>query len=91
MSNQKKYLVVLHRSGYVKREPKQIIGTVKELTEYFGYTLECGRSWERERGNKKISLNPRGINSLVNNVNNALNNSARNGCSGEWLEFVKEI
>ncbi len=87
-----KYLVCLHRDGYVSnRRPIYKVGTVKELTKYFSYTLECGKSWERERGNKKISLNPRGIDSLIKNVNNAKRNSSRNGYSGEWLELVKEV
>ena len=91
MAKQKRYLVCLHRDGYVERKPRYIVGTVTELTEYFGYTLECGKSWQHERGNKKINLHPQRISSLVTNVNNAMNNSARNGYSGRWLELVKEV
>jgi hypothetical protein len=57
------------------------IGTVAELTEMFSYTLECGRSYEHEKGNKKINTKPKTINSLINNLNNAINNSAANGYS----------
>ena len=61
-------------------------GTIPELIEYFGYTLECGKSWEHERGNKKININPKGIKSLVTNLNNADNNSAANGCGMNYYE-----
>ena len=47
-------------------------GTIPELLDYFGYTLECGKSWEHEKGNKKININPKGIKSLVTNLNNNL-------------------
>jgi hypothetical protein len=38
-------------------------GTVQELTEKFGYTLECGNSW-----NHRINRNPTTIKSLVSNL-----------------------
>ena len=56
-------------------------GTIPQLVEQFSYTLECGKSWEHEKGNKKINTNPKGIKSLINNLNNAVNNSAANGYS----------
>lgn len=61
-------------------------GTISELVKHFGYTLECGKSWEHESGNSKINLNPRGIKSLVKNLNNADNNSAQNGCGMNYYE-----
>ena len=59
--------------------------TLVEAVEYYGYTLECGASWEHEKGNKKINRNPTTIKSLITNLNNASNNSARNGC-GDYYE-----
>lgn len=50
-------------------------GTLDELCEMFSYTLEKGRSWQHERGNKKINLHPASIRSLVTNLNNAVSNS----------------
>lgn len=92
MAKAKRYLVCLHRNGYVSnRKPIYTVGTVKELTGYYKYTLECGKSWEYEKGNHKITLEPRGIKSLINNVNNAMNNSARNGYSGRYLELIREV
>ena len=56
-------------------------GTIDELNETFSYTFECGESWQHEDGNAKINCNPRGIKSLIKNLNNAVNNSAANGWS----------
>lgn len=55
-------------------------GTIEELIEYFRYTLEVGKSYEREKGSKKISLTPKTIGSLIKNLNNAKSNAAANGC-----------
>ena len=54
--------------------------TVAEAVEYYSYTLECGASWEHEKGNKKINRSPKPIDSLIKNLNNAASNSAANGC-----------
>lgn len=62
-------------------------GTVPELIEKFSYTLECGASYSREKGNKKINRNPKSITSLVTNLNNAVNNSAANGYAGIYYEI----
>ena len=59
-------------------------GTVEELVESCSYTLECGQSYQHEKGNKKINRNPKSISSLVNNLNNAVNNSAANGYAGKY-------
>lgn len=57
-------------------------GTVEELTKIYEYTLLAGSSYEHEKGSKKINRNPNTIKSLITNVRNAMNNSARNGYSG---------
>lgn len=64
-------------------------GTVEELVKVYSYTLECGESWQHEKGNKKINRNPKNIASLVKNIENAKNNSASNGYSGESYTFVE--
>lgn len=66
----------------------QIDGTLEELIERFSYTLEVGESWQHEKGNKKINRNPRGIKSLINNINNAVDNSACNGCGSYYVELI---
>jgi hypothetical protein len=72
-----------HRTGqtYVQ------VGTLTELIKAYTYTLECGQSYEHEKGNKKINTNPQNIKSLVTNLNNASNNSTANGYSGVSYEF----
>lgn len=72
--------IMKHRRGNVT----PVTGTIPELIEYFRYTLECGKSWEHEKGNKKINMNPKSGKSLVTNLNNAENNSARNGCGSNY-------
>jgi len=65
-------------------------GTLPELIQAYSYTLECGQSWEHEKGNKKINRNPKSVASLCTNLYNAMNNSAQNGyggCSFEWVEL----
>ncbi len=68
----------------VRRNKRQyeITGTLEELIRAFSYTLEKGKSWERERGNKKINTNPKSIASLITNLNNAEDNATVNGYSG---------
>jgi len=69
-----------------KREYK-LEGTLEELIKAHSYTLECGKSWEHERGNKKINMNPKNIESLCTNLYNASNNSAANGYSGDSYDW----
>jgi hypothetical protein len=73
------YSITSERNGRERSKS----GTLAELIEYYGYTLETGKSYERERGNRKINLNPKSIESLVQNLNNAKDNAAANGSSNE--------
>ena len=59
-------------------------GTIEELVNgVFGYTLDCGRSYQHEKGNSKINTNPKSAASLITNLNKAVNNSAANGYAGK--------
>jgi hypothetical protein len=58
--------------------------TLEEAIQYYGYTLECGASYSREKGNKKINCSPKTIASLITNLNNASNNTASNGCGDSY-------
>lgn len=69
------YTIVVNRRG----NEKDVSGTIPELIEYFGYTLEVGQSWQHEKGNKKINRNPETIEELVKNLNNAKKNASANG------------
>lgn len=75
------YTIIMHR----RDTQREVTGTLLELIEYFRYTLERGRSWQHERGNKKIDIAPKSILSLVKNINNAENNSAANGCGSTYF------
>jgi hypothetical protein len=78
----KEITIIKTRNG----KDSEIVGTVEDLVNnYFGYTLEVGQSWEREKGNKKINLNPKSGKSLVTNLNNAVTNSAANGYSSTYF------
>jgi hypothetical protein len=57
----------------------EFTGTLPELIKTFSYTLETGASYAHEKGNKKINREPKGIKSLITNLNNAVQNSAANG------------
>jgi hypothetical protein len=73
------YSITSERNGRERSKS----GTLAELIEYYSYTLETGKSYEHERGNRKINLNPKSIESLVQNLNNAKSNAAANGRSNE--------
>ena len=82
-----KQFIITSNSPYTGRSRASRPLTVAEAVEYYGYTLECGASWQHERGNKKINRSPKTIASLITNLNNASNNSARNGC-GDYYTAV---
>jgi len=77
----KTYTITMTRDR--SKSSSSATGTIQELVERYGYTLECGKSWEHEAGNSKINLKPKGIKTLIKNLNNAVNNSAANGYAGE--------
>lgn len=77
MATAKTFTIITNRRG-VDRETS---GTLEELRKYFSYTLIRGESWQHEKGNRKINLNPKSITTLVNNLNNAERNSSMNGHS----------
>jgi len=80
----KEITIIKNRNG----KDSEIKGTLEYLIkDYFGYTLACGKSWEHEKGNKKINVNPKSGKSLVDNLNKAVNNSAANGYSDTSYEL----
>jgi hypothetical protein len=80
----KEITIIQTRNG----KDSEIVGTLDYLVNsYFGYTLECGQSYEREKGNKKINRNPKSGKSLVDNLNKAVNNSAANGYSSTYYSL----
>ena len=80
----KEITIIKTRNG----KDSEIVGTVEDLANnYFGYTLECGRSWEHEKGNYKINCNPKSAKALVTNLNRAVTNSAANGCASTYYSL----
>jgi hypothetical protein len=63
--------------------------SLEELIQGYSYTLECGQSYQNEKGNKKINTQPKSIKTLITNLNNAVNNSAANGYAGRRYSFVE--
>ena len=82
-----KQYIITHTRPFSGRSYTSRPLTIAEAINYYGYTLECGASWQHERGNKKINRNPKTIASLITNLNNASNNTARNGC-GDYYSAV---
>lgn len=78
----KQYIITHTKSGSGRSYTSRPL-TIEEAIVYYGYTLECGASYQHEKGNKKINRNPKTIASLLKNLNNASNNRARNG----WGEY----
>lgn len=80
----KEYTIIIVRFRRGELKERKVTGTLEYLISYFDYTLEVGRSWEWERReNKKINTHPKTAKSLVTNLNNAVRNSAANGCPSE--------
>jgi hypothetical protein len=77
------YTVVIDRKG---RE-KPVSGTMEELLDYFGYTLETGKSYEHEKGRYKINMNPKNAEQLVNALNKAATNAAANSSPSTYYSL----
>lgn len=85
MATKKEYTIIKYHRG---RET-EVSGTVEELTKYFSYTLECGASWQNERGCRKVNRNPKTIKSLITAINNAFDNTQR-ACYDRDYVYIKE-
>ena len=90
MAKQEKRYVITSTRPMSGRSHQSRPLTIAEAVAYYGYTLECGASWQHEKGNKKINRNPKNINSLITNLNNASNNTARNGC-GDYYTYEEVV
>lgn len=87
----KSYTIISNRRNYGRADStSEFTGTIPELLEDFSYTLECGASWEHEKGNSKINRYPKTIKSLVSNLNKSERNSAANGDSRTSYELKIE-
>ena len=78
------FKVKITKSGM--RDTRETIweGTIEYLVNsVFGYTLECGNSW-----NRKINRNPRTIGALVKALN-ASYDEIEGGYTRSWAEEIK--
>lgn len=71
---EKTFTVKVTRLVFSRSSEHTHTGTLADLVKIFSNTLECGKSWEYERGNKKINTNPKSISSLISNLNKAAEN-----------------
>lgn len=84
MAGKKEYTVICHHRG----RATEYTGTLEYLIEdVFGYTLEAGKSYEWERGARKVNTNPKSGKGLVAALNNAVANT-QGGCfNPDWYEL----
>jgi len=75
----KTYTVQQTRKG----RTTEIKGTLPELIEYFGYTLECGNSW-----NRKIQKNPKTIKSFISNLQRSYEEKEANCYERTFVDLV---
>ena len=80
-----KVIQTKHRDG----RTHEIEGDLQELIKSYSYTLDCGRSYQHEKGNKKINMQPKSITGLISNLNHAVNNSAANGYAGVTYDYIQ--
>ena len=85
---EKRYVITCRKGTFTTREYKSPAMTLEEAIKYYGYTLATGKSYEHEKGNKKINCNPKTIKGLMTALINADNNAAANGYAGTWYDYV---
>ena len=80
----KQYTIISHHRG----RATEYTGTLEHLIhDVFGYTLEAGKSYEWEKGARKVNTNPKTGKGLVTALNNAVENT-QGGCyNRDWYEL----
>lgn len=80
----KVFKVKVTKSGMTSSRETIYEGTIDRLVnDVFGYTLECGASW-----NRKINSNPKTIGALIKALN-ASYDEIEGGYTRSWAEEVK--
>lgn len=86
MAQKKEYTVICHHRG----KALEYTGTLEYLIKnVFGYKLECGASWQHEKGARKVNTNPKTGKGLVTALNNAVEN-IQGGCFNRDRYELKE-
>lgn len=76
----KTHTIEIHRHGRISTTT----GTIDELTKYFGYTLEVGKSYD-----KTVQMAPKTIKSLIVAINKAKTAAAANGCPDTYYTLAE--
>jgi hypothetical protein len=74
------YIKKYHRGHYTI-----VKGTIKQLTDYFGYTLDCGHSW-----NQKINKEPKTYSSLISNLNKSYHETMGSCFDPDFVDEASE-
>jgi ribosomal protein L17 len=83
MKAEKTYRVKKTRSGMSGSRETIFEGTLDHLkSSVFGYTIECGHSW-----NHKINSNPKTIKALIKAVNSSYNET-EGGYTRSYVELI---
>ena len=84
MTTKKEYTIICHHRGRVT----EYTGTLEHLiNDVFAYTLECGASWQYERGCYKVNTNPKSGKGLVIALNKAAHNTMGSCYDPDWYEL----
>lgn len=83
MAQKKVYTVICEH----RNRQTEYTGTIEELIETFKYTLECGASWQYEKGSRKVNTNPKSGKGLVTALNNAAYNTMGSCYEPDWYEL----
>ena len=82
-ATEKIYKIKKTRSGMNGSRETIFEGTLERLeNEVFGYTLECGASW-----NRKINRNPKTISALITAINKSYNET-EGGYTRSYVELA---
>ena len=71
MAQKKVYTVICEH----RNRQTEYTGTIEELIQTFKYTLECGESWQHEKGCRKVNTNPKTIKGLLTALSNSVYNT----------------
>lgn len=84
MKNEKSYIV--HK--YYGRSSRDYYykGTLPQLVECFGYTLECGHSWR-----PSIPTHPKNIRSLISALEKSVRETKGSCYSQDYYEVVESV
>jgi hypothetical protein len=87
----KKYIITNTRGMLTPRSYASRPLTLAEAVDYYRYTLSAGKSYQHERGNKKVNTAPTTIKGLITALNNAAYNCSAGDHYYTYQEAVEEV